>query len=286
MPVQLINGLRDVVDQYDLFYIDQWGVLHNGVHALPGAVEALENLRKMDKQIVILSNSGKRIGDSYNRLEKIGISRDLYDHVVTSGETAHQNFKACRDPFIKTLGEKYFIFAWDENRDITKETKFYEVDSVDQADFILCAGTDSQDMSWYQPYLDQAIARDLPMVVSNPDLFAVDVDGSLKICPGSVAKIYEGMGGKVRWHGKPTAEIYQYSLNLLDNKGAGLRAIGIGDSLHHDIKGAENNGCDSLFITSGIHKEDLIPPIDARRINALSDQLDTAPTWALENFIW
>ena len=43
-------GLKSIVDRYDLFFIDIWGVLHNGINLNKNSVEVLENLSKKRKE--------------------------------------------------------------------------------------------------------------------------------------------------------------------------------------------------------------------------------------------
>ena len=50
------EGLRKVVLDYDLFFIDIWGVVHNGLDLNLSAVETLNNLKKYKKEFVLLTN--------------------------------------------------------------------------------------------------------------------------------------------------------------------------------------------------------------------------------------
>lgn len=58
----------------------------DGKDALPGAVECLEELRRMGKRLVILSNTSKREAFTMNRLPQFGFRQELFDGGVTSGE--------------------------------------------------------------------------------------------------------------------------------------------------------------------------------------------------------
>ena len=140
MTIQIIDGLGDIAEDYGLFVIDQWGVLHDGVTAHPGAIEAMENLRALANRtgagIALLSNSGKRIEASYERLAALGIGRHLYDFVVTSGEEVHRGLLQrgrddAGDPFYATLGRRFFGFWWDEDRGIIEDCGLEEVDDVE-----------------------------------------------------------------------------------------------------------------------------------------------------------
>jgi HAD superfamily hydrolase (TIGR01459 family) len=278
-----LTGLRRIADRYDLFVVDQWGVLHNGVEPHPGAVEALANLKARGAAVVLLSNSGKRVSESYLRLAKLGFDRALYDFAVTSGEQVHRGLADRADPFYAGLGRRFLMFAWDTDRGIVEGLDYEETDDVEAADFILCAGTDKPDLDAYAPVLERALARGLPLTCANPDKVSVQPDGSLKICPGAIAERYEEMGGTVRWHGKPGRDAYAEIRAKTGVQGPGL---GIGDSLAHDIAGARGAGLDGHFITGGIHRGDLPSPPTIAAVAELGMRYDAVPDFFSEGFVW
>ncbi len=279
-----IAGLSDIADRYDLFVVDQWGVLHDGAKPHPGAVEALTRLKATGAPVALLSNSGKRVADSYRRLEKLGFDRSLYDLCVTSGEQVHRGLRDRADPFYAALGPKFVMFAWDPDRGIVDGLGYQEVAAVDEADFILCAGTDRPSLAEYEPVLRRALERGLPLTCANPDRVSVQPDGSLKICPGAIAELYETMGGTVRWHGKPGRDAYdaiRAETGIRDGSG-----LGIGDSLAHDIAGAAGAGMDGLFITGGIHRADLPDPATPGSVAALGAEHGAVPAYYSAGFTW
>lgn len=278
-----LAGLSAVADRYDLFVVDQWGVMHNGVTAHPGAIGALAGLKATGAAVVLLSNSGKRVSESYRRLAALGFDRGLYDFAVTSGEQVHRGLADRTDPFYANLGRRFLMFAWDLDRGIVDGLDYEETDDVEAADFILCAGTDRPNLDDYAPVLERALARGLPLTCANPDKVSVQPDGSLKICPGAIAERYEAMGGTVRWHGKPGRDGYDAIRAETAVTGPGL---GIGDSLAHDIAGANGAGMDGLFITSGIHQGDLTTPPTAGSVHALGTAYGAVPRYFSEGFTW
>ncbi len=282
-PITLIDGIGSIIGDYDTFLLDQWGVIHDGEALHPGALDALKRLAEHGKTSIILSNSGKRASDSHGRLDKMGVDRSLYTAIVTSGELVHRNLSRLDDPFYATLGKRFLMFAWDPNRGIVEGTGFEEVDRIEEADFILCAGTDKQDLAAYEPAMAAGLKRDLPMICANPDRVSVQPDGSLKMCPGAIAEVYENRGGRVRWHGKPTAEVYK----LCGEIAGGLdRAIGVGDSLIHDIKGASDAGIHSVLICGGIHKDEIGNPVTLTKVSSLADHYGARPTHVSARFQW
>ena len=88
------------------------------------------------------------------------------------------------------------------------------------------------------------------MVCTNPDLI-VDKGNRRELCAGSVAMIFEKIGGEVIYFGKPYAEIYNQSADNKDKK-----ILSIGDNFNTDIKGANLLNYDSLLISNGIHKNE------------------------------
>ncbi|HEY7865246.1 MAG TPA: TIGR01459 family HAD-type hydrolase [Psychromonas sp.] len=270
----MINGLKDIIDDFDTFILDQWGVLHNGGEAFPEAIQALQFLKEHNKKVVILSNSGNTGKFSYTRLQDSGISRDIYFDVLTSGDHMRHNFNSGK---FKTLGKNALFFPWNEDMSVLDDCGLTE-SNIEEASFILCCGFDRGDLCCYIDDLTLAYQRNLELVVSNPDLVAMNPDGSLKTCPGTIAQAYQEMGGIVYWHGKPQNHIYKMCNELV---GGWDRAIAVGDSLEHDIAGANSASISSLFITSGIHSAEIS---DQKSIVNLSNAFSVKPSYCVDWF--
>ena len=256
MAVQLIGALRELAPRYDGFILDLWGVIHDGVEPLPGAVDCLRSLMERGKRIVLLSNAPRRADDVIKRITRIGVPPGLYHHVMSSGEEAWQHLSRCDDPFYAALGRRCLHIGSERDMEIREGLALEFVDSPTEAQFILNtgpAGWDDQ-IEDYAPLLRRALDRDLPMVCANPDL--VVMHGSrLALCAGALAKWYEEAGGRVRWHGKPFRSVYDTCLGLLAIEDRS-RILAVGDSLRTDIAGAAGAGLDSLLIAGGIHAEE------------------------------
>ena len=103
--------------------------------------------------------------------------------------------------------------------------------------------------------LDSLMKNNLPLLCSNPD-YLVDDDDRLSMCGGTIAQLYEDMGGKVYRYGKPYEPIYaniEKKMRIKNKK----KVLVIGDSLWHDICGGLKMGYDRLWIKKGIHKTQL-----------------------------
>ena len=253
-----IEYLSHIIDQYDLFIIDQWGVLHDSQYGYHYSIDCIEKLVLSKKKLIIISNSSKRNKTTIERLPKLGFDIDSFQEVLTSGEMIWQNLYTKSNNFFKKLGRKCYYLT-----DKTKEDGFKYVDglkydfveNVEDADFILgCTTSPNLKTLDYVPLLEKAIKKKIPFICANPDYETVESStNNLIICMGTIAELYKDFGGLVFIMGKPSTHIYNEAtkrFNRIDKK----RMLAIGDSIHHDIKGAVNFGIDSLLITSGIHK--------------------------------
>lgn len=285
MSIPILDGLAAVANQYDLFIIDQWGVLHDGVNPHEGAVDVLRALRAAGKTITILSNSSKRRSVTTERMAAMGFTNDLFDHCVTSGEEVWRALHDRSEPFYEALGERCYMFTWEGDKSMINDLPLVEADGVEDADFILNSGTpsDATGPDSLLSILQRAVARDLPMICTNPDFVSKGPDGELSLCPGATARQYAELGGRVDYRGKPHAPVYQKCFALAPGHGA---ALAIGDSLYHDIGGANNAGIDSLFISSGIHAEDLSNITDPAALIELFAREGQSPTYAMPALRW
>lgn len=280
--MEQISSIRDLAAKYDVFIFDQYGVLHNGSAPYAGAVDLVAHLKSIGKTIAILSNSSKRAAFARKRLLEWQFGE--VDAVITGGEATWKGLSEAWTDF--QYGKRFVLFGWDDQAQF--RIPDFELSTLDNAEFILLQGIHymleagdvktecKQFPDSFLPLLKKAHEKKLPMVCCNPDMVAVKPDGSLSTCPGSLAAVYEEMGGTVHYIGKPHGLVFDL---VLQETGcvadSGKRAIMIGDSLHHDIKGADNTGIDSVFITGGVHAQELGIPagvshsVDREKVEAL-----------------
>ena len=256
MAVPSIPGIAAVAPRYDGFILDLWGVIHDGVAPMPGAVDCLRALIAAGKRIALLSNAPRRAEDVIRRIAQIGVPAGTYHHVMSSGEEAWQYLRRRDDPFYAALGRRCLHICSDRDLEIRDGLGLDYVDTAEAAEFILNTGPAGWDdtIEDYAPLLRRALACGLPMVCANPDLVVMH-GARMALCAGALAQWYETEGGRVRWHGKPYRSVYDSCLALLgiDDRS---RILAIGDSLRTDIAGAAGAGLDSLFIAGGIHAEE------------------------------
>ena len=241
-----IEGLSSIADNYQLFYIDLWGVIHNGINLHDEAVNALKQITKMNKNYVLLTNAPRPNSSVKNFLENMGLEREIREHVFTSGEAALNYLKK------NFLDKKFFHVGPPRDFDLFKDFEKNKSNDINKSDYILCTGLfdkNNKDLIFYKNLFDKHLKK--KMICTNPDLI-VDRGNKRELCAGSVAMVFEKMGGEVVYFGKPYPEVYNQSFN---NKGK--KILSVGDNFNTDIKGANLLNYDSLIISNGIHKSEI-----------------------------
>lgn len=74
MNIPILTGLAELADDYDLFILDLWGVVHDGGTVFPGAADCLRHLRQRGSRVVLLSNAARLSTDVAAQLEDLGKS--------------------------------------------------------------------------------------------------------------------------------------------------------------------------------------------------------------------
>jgi len=224
-----IAGLSALLDRFDGFIVDQWGVLHDGVTAYPGAADCLRRLRAAGKHVVVLSNSGKREAENVRQMRRLGFDAALFDRFVGAGEDARAAIAARSSDFHRELGRRCFAFTREGDHSLIDGIGLEIVASVAAAEFLAVIGIDSpqRNLDDYEAELQAGIARGLPLVCANPDLVRVSPQGTVA-APGVLAQRYEALGGRVFYHGKPYPAIYRTCLQAMPQC-ARERVVAVGE---------------------------------------------------------
>ena len=248
-----LNHLSEVVDDYETFVIDLWGVIHNGIDLNEKAIKVVGELKKRSKKIVFLSNAPRPSAKVIDFLLKMKMDKKYLANVMTSGEAAM--FAINQNKFGKT----FFHLGPPRDSSVFEKVKKNRTD-INNCDFILCTGLfdedelvlnksklDENNSEYYQSFLIKHISKKL--VCTNPDLI-VHRGNKKEYCAGYIAKIFENLGGQVTYYGKPHKEIYEMCFKSNE------KVLAIGDNLRTDIKGANNLNKDCLFVSNGVHRDE------------------------------
>jgi HAD superfamily hydrolase (TIGR01459 family) len=230
-----IEALSEIAGDYDAMLIDQFGVLHDGQKLYPGAANAMTGLQALGIPVVIMTNSGKRAAPNIERIVRMGINRSQFVDCVSSGEVAFQSLKVSKAFLIGKDGEDY---GFDPIR---------FVERPEDAEIMLILGSNAPRVS-LDDYRKQFSSLNLPAICCNPDKWMI-TPGGLQPAPGAIASVYEEIGGRVTWIGKPYPEIYRFALSKLGNP---KKVLCIGDSAEHDVAGGKSVGLETLLIEQAV----------------------------------
>jgi len=251
MP-QTITHLSEILGSVDGLLLDQFGVLHDGKRAFPGAIECVQALQERGVPMVALSNSGRRARPNADRLARLGFSVGAFKAVVTSGELA-------RDLLLQRLADNHLteggavlLLSRENDHSLIDDLPVTGARPGDPIELVIISGNNPETHSRedYRRLLTPLARAGVPAICANPDTM-IYAGNQASYGPGLVAKDYADAGGEVVYLGKPDAAMFS----------AGLRALGpitperclmIGDSPRHDILGGNRAGCRTLLITSGV----------------------------------
>jgi HAD superfamily hydrolase (TIGR01459 family) len=204
---------------------------------------------------VMISNAPRPAWSVIAQLDQIGVMRSAYDAVVTSGDVTQRLAAAEPDRRCLHIGA-------DKDEPLFAGLEVERVPLSDAA-FVICSGLaddETEQAEDYRPLVEKIAARKLRFICANPDL-VVERGHKLIPCAGAIAAIYEEMGGEVIHAGKPHRPIYEATAakaeELLGRKLDKARTLAIGDAIRTDVVGAAGFGVDCVFLSAGIHAEEL-----------------------------
>ncbi|PTV96619.1 HAD superfamily hydrolase (TIGR01459 family) [Rhodobacter aestuarii] len=261
---RIIRSLDEISDRYDAVFCDLWGCLHNGVRPFPAAVEALTTFRARGGAVMLLTNAPRPAKFVGEQLDRMGVPRAVYDGIVSSGDAAQDAM------FAGAIGQKVWHLGPSKDDGFFEEVPaawagraMIERVDFDEAEGIVCTGPFDEVNEVPEDYRARFLAaktRGLPMLCANPDV-VVDMGDKRIYCAGALAALYEEMGGKTLYFGKPHPPIYDLARRRLTElrEVDDSRILAIGDGINTDVAGAMGEGIDVLFITGGLAAEQFGP---------------------------
>jgi HAD superfamily hydrolase (TIGR01459 family) len=282
---KVLQGLSEIADRYDVLLCDVWGVIHNGRENFPEACRALERFAAERGPVVLISNSPRPSRAVESQLDELGVPRSAWSAFVTSGDATRALLKE------RAPGPAWRIGP--ARDDVLYQGLGLEFAGPEEAAFIACSGPEDDERETPEDYrqrLERAAARGLTMICANPDR-VVQRGDQLIYCAGALADLYGALGGEVVMAGKPYRAIYDLSLadaeRLLGR--ADGRVLCVGDGLPTDVKGANDQGLDCLFVAGGIHAWEVAGPdgrMDAAKVETLLAEGGHNAAFALPTLSW
>jgi HAD superfamily hydrolase (TIGR01459 family) len=256
---RMISSLEAVAGHYSAILCDVWGVVHNGVRAFADATAALTWAREKGLAVVLITNAPRPHGPVETQLASLGVPNSAWDRVVTSGDVTRDLIRS---------GPRG-VFHLGPDRDMALYDGI-DVDIVEEfeAQTVVCTGLyddETETPDDYAEMLRRLRARNLPFICANPDI-VVERGDRIIFCAGALARAYGLLGGRTLIAGKPHRPIYEAALkaasDVLGRTIAASDALAIGDGVLTDVKGAESNGIDVLYVSGGIHAGEYGDPQD------------------------
>lgn len=281
-PIPIVSSISEIATGAEAWLADVWGVMHNGVEPYAPACEACARFRLSGGVVILLSNAPRPAQSVAAQLDRIGVPRFAWDAIVSSGDAARALIGAYAGHPVYHLGPERDLALFD-GLDVVLSTP-------DAAESVACTGLFDDEVETpedYRELLTGLAQRALPMVCANPDL-TVERGGKLVYCAGALAAIYEELGGKVAYAGKPYLPIYDMAFATIAGiKGRAIersRILAIGDGIRTDIEGAAAAGISSVFITSSVH----VPGgrLDAPTLSRLFPDAAARPLAAMDGLRW
>ncbi len=250
-----MSSLEALSAPFTTILCDIWGVIHDGGQLLPGAAERLSGWKRDGKTIILVTNAPRPASTVQHWLDALGLPRSTYDAITSSGEAG---IAALTTP-PRSVG---FIGSTEDQTDLVAHG--VTLVSSDYCE-IACTGLDEwhDDPGDYHDQLAKLAAADVLMHCLNPDRIVIH-RGRRDPCAGALADVYETLGGRVCWYGKPHALIYDHALKLAGHPPRSA-VLAIGDGLVTDMLGAARYGIDAVFVSDGINAGQPVPSDFASR---------------------
>lgn len=245
-------NFSEIIDKYDTFILDIWGVMHDGFHPYPGAVECVKALLNLNKNITFLSNAPRPGTLLIKKLIEFGIPADT--PILSSGDAVRMQLETFSDPIFRNLSKRCYHLGAARNHDILAGIDVEVTTNIEDAGFILLTvyADEDEDLNQYDNLFEKALHHGIPAICANPDADIINGD-KVRYCAGVFAKKYEIMGGKVHYYGKPHPTVYELIFEKL-NKYSSFnkqRILMVGDTLETDILGANRVGIHSALTHTG-----------------------------------
>ncbi|MBX9460625.1 MAG: TIGR01459 family HAD-type hydrolase [Brevundimonas sp.] len=283
-----LTGLGEIAADYDILLCDVWGVIHNGRESWPDACAALTRFNESGGHVVLISNSPRPSSDVVAQLDRLGVPRDSWKAFVTSGD-------ATRAELARRAPGPAWVIGPDRDWPLYEGLGLDSAHGAADAAFISVTGPvddENETPEDYRERLAAGVARDLELICANPDR-VVQRGDRLIYCGGSLADLYESLGGRVTMAGKPFGPIYELAIDegerLLGRPVDRSRVLCIGDGVVTDVLGANRQALDCLFIAQGIHGDAARGPdgrLDPARAADLLKAETTYARYAMLDLAW
>lgn len=242
-------NLLALVDRYDAFILDGYGVINVGAEPIPGIGDTIRALRAAGRDVMVLTNgSGRPSRQTARRYERWGL--DIPGRLVVTS----------RDALEASLAAHPRAGLWGVMAQPDSELETLPVETVlledDDAPYRHAAGfifirSEGWSTARHRLLADALCESPRPVLVANPDVSAPYPDRRLSAEPGYWAlRIEAETGVRCERFGKPFSPAFELALSRLGRAAAGRERVAmVGDGLHTDILGGLAAGLGTILVT-------------------------------------
>lgn len=242
----IIKNFNEIPQDYEIFFVDIWGVVHDGIKPYPGTVKKLNELIK-NKKVYFISNAPRPHYVLEPKLKEFNINIEKAN-IISSGDVVREELKK-----IAAKKQKVFHIGEARNKDILQGISIDVTNKVEEAEHILLTAylDEGEDLTQFDEIFKKAISLNKPFICANPDTIVIN-GNSHRYCAGYFAKRAEQLGGKVYYYGKPNTNIFQFAISKIDIKDLSYsKILMVGDTIDTDIAGASKLGIDTALVITG-----------------------------------
>lgn len=267
----------ELVERYDAFLFDAYGVLVDAGGPCPGAAAALAAVRAAGKPLLVVSNDASRLpATAEARFARVGLPIAADEIVLSSGLIAADVAEH------GLTGAVAMVLGTPDARAAATAAGLVVVRPDDAAPIdllLVCDDSGFEFLAGMNAALTACVraldaGRALTLVCPNPDLVYPRGGGALGFTAGSMAMILEAAlvrrdpgAPRFRYLGKPHPPIFAEARRRVPGA---TRLLMVGDQLETDIAGARAAGIDAALVTG----------ISRWRVGATAP--DLAPHWLLD----
>lgn len=262
-------GMAELIDRHEVLLLDAYGVLLHHGGPLPGAVALIEQLGRLDKPYLIITNDASRLpATTARQMAAMGLPVPE-ERILSTGTLLAPHFAAHG-----LQGRRCLVLGPDDSRQLVRQAGGELVGPGDPLEvLVICdeAGFD------FVPAVDAALTaviaaldagRTPRLLLPNPDLIYPRSETAFGFTAGSIAAMFEAALAQrypgrdeltFERLGKPETPIFTRAVQRAGTDSA----VMVGDQLRTDILGANRAGIPSALVCTGLASLD---PAELARI--------------------